>query len=212
GETMQTLRAGQAMLYAPQEKQYYVFAPEDDAEVCWFHFTGSGVTGLLADCGMARGAVYEIGELPEVRHAALSIIRELQRKTALYQVACTAHFLQLLTLMGRRVLGQSVAPGRMEDVLDALHLDFKKDVPMEVYATMCHMSACHFSRRFKAYTGHCPQEYRILLRLDMAKDLLRHTTMTVGEIAQTVGYDNGLYFSRLFSKYIGEPPTRFREG
>ena len=63
---------------------------------------------------------------------------------------------------------------------------------------------------FKKYTGETPLQFLIKLRLDTAKNLLKSTTCTVNEISEMIGYDNPLYFSRLFSKHVGISPQKYR--
>jgi AraC family transcriptional activator of pobA len=46
--------------------------------------------------------------------------------------------------------------------------------------------------------------------LNHAKWELLHTLRPVKEIAREVGYDDELYFSRLFKKATGRSPTEFR--
>ena len=44
----------------------------------------------------------------------------------------------------------------------------------------------------------------------MTKQLLRAADYSINEIAAIVGYDNALYFSRLFRKHVGVPPREYR--
>ena len=44
-----------------------------------------------------------------------------------------------------------------------------------------------------------------------AKNLLGNTTYNINEIAQIVGYENQLYFSRLFRKNVGVSPSEYRK-
>lgn len=55
-----------------------------------------------------------------------------------------------------------------------------------------------------------PMQHVLNLRITTAKTLLRTTTYSVSEVASIVGYDNPLYFSRLFKKQTGLPPSDFR--
>ena len=52
--------------------------------------------------------------------------------------------------------------------------------------------------------------YVVSIRIEAAKNLLTSSDITISEIASLVGYDNSLYFSRLFTKHTGTSPTAYR--
>lgn len=56
-----------------------------------------------------------------------------------------------------------------------------------------------------------PLQYLLNIRLTNAKKLLETTDYSINEIALIVGYDNALYFSRLFHKHVGVSPREYRE-
>lgn len=62
------------------------------------------------------------------------------------------------------------------------------------------------ARKFAEVFGTTPKQYLIRLRLDMAKGLLE-TGLPVKQVAAACGFDDELYFSRLFKKKEGRPPT-----
>ena len=59
----------------------------------------------------------------------------------------------------------------------------------------------YFSKIFKKELQMSPNEYLINYRLSRACELMETTTLTIAEIAATVGYDNQFSFSRVFKKY-----------
>ncbi|WP_235561108.1 response regulator [Bacillus sp. FJAT-28004] len=74
-----------------------------------------------------------------------------------------------------------------------------------------HLSKSYFSSMFKQHTEQTIMEYVTRIRLDKAKDLLRHTPMKFYEIAAKVGYSDPQYFSVLFKKHTGTSPTEYQE-
>ena len=72
------------------------------------------------------------------------------------------------------------------------------------------MSVSWFIRNFREYTGSTPTQYILSLRISNAQSLLENTSCNITEIAEIVGYDNPLYFSRLFKKQSGMSPSAFR--
>ncbi len=59
-------------------------------------------------------------------------------------------------------------------------------------------------------TGAMPKEYILRTRLSRAKGLLLSTDRSVREVSRAVGYDDPAYFTRLFARRVGLPPTEFR--
>lgn len=73
------------------------------------------------------------------------------------------------------------------------------------------LSSRTLNRRFKRATGMTPLSYLQSLRIAEAKDLLRHSNLSVGEIAWRQGIHDVSYFSQLFRKYSGMSPLKYRE-
>lgn len=56
-----------------------------------------------------------------------------------------------------------------------------------------------------------PMQYILMNRINNAVSLLETTDYNVNEISTIVGYENPLYFSRLFKKQKGVSPTEYRK-
>ncbi|OUS75663.1 hypothetical protein B1748_16305 [Paenibacillus sp. MY03] len=81
---------------------------------------------------------------------------------------------------------------------------------LKAIADELRLSPVQFTRRFKVAFGCSPSEYVRQLRLDHGKRLLMESTLTVDLISQECGYENGFYFSRVFSLHIGMSPSKYR--
>ena len=55
-----------------------------------------------------------------------------------------------------------------------------------------------------------PEQFLIHARIDRAKYLLRETDMTIGQIADALGYRDVFYFSRQFARVTGKTASAFR--
>ncbi|MEM9358201.1 MAG: AraC family transcriptional regulator [Pseudomonadota bacterium] len=112
---------------------------------------------------------------------------------------------------------ETPAPGKIDDhrlnrVVDYIHDRLADDLSLKDLADIAAMSPFHFSRAFKAATGHSPLQYLIGCRMDRAKVLLRTTKLTVAEIAYRTGYEDAGRFSQHFKKRVGVRPSAYREG
>jgi AraC-like DNA-binding protein len=71
-------------------------------------------------------------------------------------------------------------------------------------------SAATAARVFGKMTGTSPARYIQRARMDRAESLIRTTSFSLGEIGARVGIEDPYYFSRLFKRIKGVPPSRIR--
>lgn len=73
------------------------------------------------------------------------------------------------------------------------------------------LTPVQFARRFERASGMKPSAYVERVKLDKVCRLLTHTAMTLEQIAQASGFNNGFYLSRYFTKKIGVAPSVYRK-
>lgn len=84
-------------------------------------------------------------------------------------------------------------------------------INLEELASAMYMSRGQLNRRVKALTGLTTSSYILSLRLDMAcKLLLQFPDKPINEVAQQCGFDNFLYFNRLFKREKGVTPSEYK--
>lgn len=77
----------------------------------------------------------------------------------------------------------------------------------KLYA-LCGVSDTYFRRIFLARFGMTPSEYITAGRLSYAKIIIESNEYaTLKEVAELVGYNDPLYFSKAFKKFYGYPPS-----
>ena len=80
----------------------------------------------------------------------------------------------------------------------------------EQLANIAGYSERQFLRLFKSVFSVTPNLYIISLRMKKAQSLLKTSTLSIGEIAWSCGYDDHNYFSRIFKKHTGMTPTEYQ--
>ena len=88
---------------------------------------------------------------------------------------------------------------------------YNEEINIEQYAASRNMSTSWFGKSFSAAVGKSPKQFILDLRILNAQMLLETSDGTVSEIARIVGYENSLYFSRLFRRVKGVSPTKYRQ-
>ena len=72
-------------------------------------------------------------------------------------------------------------------------------------------SEVHLRRVFQSAVNTSPVRYVNYLRLEKAKNMLTASNFSISEIAQSVGFSDPYYFSRLFKKEVGIAPAEYRK-
>ena len=204
---------GTLILYRPGEPQEYDYRAENRCRVGWIHFTGTLAPSLLTRCGLMERPVARVGYMPEINRLLLSIIRELNRGEPLCEELAAARFLELIALIGRRLMRQGSRAGaedRIREVQEYLRAHYAEPVTVEDMAGLCGLSRHHFTHLFTRCAGEPPYAFLTGLRLREASRLLREKELSVAEVARLCGYSDPLYFSSLFRKRFGVPPSAYR--
>jgi transcriptional regulator GlxA family with amidase domain len=87
---------------------------------------------------------------------------------------------------------------------------YDKPLNIEALAHQFDLSVRSLNRRFKDASQQTPKQYIQDLRVDAAKELLRKTNLSIGDIATHVGYQDVSYFSEIFKRKMGSNPKLYR--
>ena len=206
---------GEMVLFRPYDHQSYFYFPQDKCQSFWVHFTGSDVEQIIDYYKLPKAEnVFYSGSSPDYQWLFEQMIRELQ--------LCRANYKELLTMLLRHIFllvnrflkeGSKSGIDALNDIERSIRYfneNYTKNINIEEYAKSLHISACWFNRRFKQVTKMTPLQYILSVRLANAKMLLETKDYNVTETAYAVGFNNPLYFTRLFTKHIGVSPTEYK--
>jgi AraC family transcriptional regulator of arabinose operon len=212
-----TVDAGNFVLYHPDEFQKYEYRGDDHADIYWIHFTGADIDANFRKYGLdSSQSVFSSGIKSFYSQSFDQIILELQLQKEFFADASVLLFSHILMMLGRShgELSRSrpVPPDEVEEVVVYFHEHYPENIHIEEFLVSRGYGVSSFFRKFKAATGVSPLQYLLQIRLTNAMKLLETTNFPISEIARLTGYENALYFSRLFHKHTGVSPREYRNG
>ncbi len=96
------------------------------------------------------------------------------------------------------------------ELREVVELHLYSNLSVDELAALCHMSPSTFKREFKKEFASSPAKYINDQKLKKARDLLSVSDLPIGDIAYEVGFNDPLYFTRLFTRKEGVPPSTYR--
>lgn len=217
GESL-ILQSGDIIFHRPGEILQYQFPYGISSTHYWLHFTGTIVESLLQQCGIPDSKPFSIGQSREICDLLYKIILEIQSGNTGSPILCNGFFLEVMGFFHRLTAPQEAGAeeldtAKIQPALQEIASFFYENRPMSYYAQLCQLSTSRFTYLFSSSMHITPQAYITSMRMEQARHLLAHSTsMSIEEVARAIGYQDPLYFSRVFRKATGLSPSLYRKG
>ena len=156
----------------------------------------------------SRGGCAVEGPTPWSRAAFAQLERLPQKERARWCVWKSVELLYLLCAPQEPVAGQA---GNLEEVARYMeeHLDEPLSIPQ--LSRRAFLSPTAFKAAFRQRFGLAVHAWLRQRRMERAAQLLRASSLTVLEVAQSVGYSSGSQFTAAFRERYGTSPGKFRK-
>lgn len=99
---------------------------------------------------------------------------------------------------------------QLQRIRDFVESNLDSDIRLNAMASACGLSTEYFVRSFKRSVGISPYQYVIGLRVERAKALLYQQTHSLSEIALECGFSHQEHMTRMFRRFTGQTPGRYR--
>lgn len=212
-----SLTAGDAFLIYPGTRVAYQADLLDPWNYEWVGFNGSDARAILNATSFSRDHVVLQGlSCGDELRAGIRRIYEAFGNSFSQSLKMTGQLYLLLELLTEEAGEDKRQKGRDADVVRSaigfIDQRYSYAISVEDVADYAGVSRSTLFRIFTRYLEISPKEYLDSYRIRKAMYLLKETDLTIGAIAVSVGYDNGLYFSKAFHKMTGQSPSLYRSG
>lgn len=108
-------------------------------------------------------------------------------------------------------LGGASTAEIVEKVCKLIRENLAQDLQRDELAAMVHVSPGYLGRIFKKETGLSLSDYITRKRMNMAKQLLSKTSLSITAISSRVGISYSSYFTKIFKEQFGITPQEYRQ-
>lgn len=201
----------------PNTTYTYRLAPSDSKlRMIWFAFNGSQVPELMTMVGFTHDNTYQRKvvdpDLESVFHQMIQLPKNLGRKQLIQWNSYMFRIFAKLLPEQEQTAAPRSPDFWLRKSLDFIHTCYAEQITVNDIAAYVNIHRTHFSKTFTDHVGIPPVKYLQNVRLDKATQLLKETSLSVTEIALTVGYPDLFSFTRAFTRQFGCSPSRVRGG
>lgn len=199
---------GSIIVFEPKIKQYYFCGPNSNTSYCWMHFTGTKANEIVSTLNIKSG-IYKIGEFDNFTTRCIEIIAAMKSENNISDIKITGLALAILGEIHEKL--SPVKNNRFSDIIIMMENDTANGRKIEEYAKLCGFSHGHFIKLFKEEYGLTPANYRLRLLVDKSRAVLTDSDLKISDVALSCGFEDALYFSRVFKRFVGMSPENYRK-
>lgn len=206
-----TVHAGESFLIPPYTTVYYYPDEIDRWVYAWVDFSGDLVAEMFT-------AINWTATNPICRKHLGNVLMPLHYRLKEIKVYTDNHYEAmgiLYTILGiyqdamMPTSNPNITEHRLSDALHIIHTNyFNATFSINTLCKTLNISSPTLYRLFMNHMGMSPHSYLQFYRIEQAKKMLE-TNATVKATALSCGYDNALYFSRAFKKFVGLSPSQY---
>lgn len=211
-----SIKSMQGFMIFPNQITTYVADKQLPWEYVWLEFDGLRVKSLLDTIGLSLDK--------PVYHARNKSLREDMANEMLYIARhkdespfhLIGHLYLFLDYLLRSAADEQLEHGSklrefyIHEALTYIEHNFQNEITIEDIAGVCGLNRTYFGKIFKEALGKTPQEFLLNYRMLKAAELLKLTSLSIGDVGLAVGYANQMHFSRAFKNNYGISPREWR--
>lgn len=206
------LGAGDGFLVRPDSLVFYQADEQNPWEYYWVGFSGALSGHFVEQSVFKDEGVTTVANGDRFRQALLEIYKA--HGSDYSAAVAMAGYLQValsLLMVDGATHGETGQQRYAQQGAELIHKNYAQPITVETIAGQVGVSRSCLYRAFQELYGCSPSEYLLRHRMGRACQLLRQTDLSIKMVALSVGFEDGLYFSRIFHRLHGESPSQYRQ-
>lgn len=208
------VKAGQLFLTYPSEVASYQADSKEPWQYCWVGFNGTDARRLVKLAGFSHKMPVLNSDDIQQTAERLRRIADASGNTAAddaEMAGCLYLFLAHLIRMNRQRPVGDTHQTYVANALRYIQYNYANDIGVTDIAAYVGISRSQLYRAFLQDFGVSPHNYLQTYRINEACSLLHDPTYSVAEVAGSVGFNDPLYFSRVFKSIKGTTPSEYQK-
>ncbi|MDD3279296.1 MAG: AraC family transcriptional regulator [Lachnospiraceae bacterium] len=214
------LEKGEAF-YIPKGKEAYYEADKSDPwQYVWVGFSGIIAKDTIQKAGFSENS--PVRPVPAVMEKLREYVEhmleayQLNYGDELMRQGYLMQFFSVLVSDYRQMAGKQEGyeypfSVYVNQAVDYMRHHYDARIRISDLAGYVGVNRCYLTNIFKKVYGISPQQYLIRLRMERAAAMIKNSGSSISQIAESVGYEDALAFSKIFKQNFGMSPKAYRE-
>lgn len=201
-------------IFMPAHYPHEYYPDEEIWDVHWVVPAGFAAEDILGHFGLTKPTVYELSEIKTLEHIFRKMHDAIRSDSVFGNYRASGYLYDFLIEFYRIISAKGIsgAPNAaLMKALDYINFNYASAISMDDLCAVSGVSKQYLCLLFRNTLGSRPMEYIAKRRIQAAKELLAGTDKTVEEIALETGFCTASYFCKLFKRYEGITPARFKK-
>ena len=209
------VKTGEAFLIPSEKIASYKSDDKTPWSYAWTGFLGTKSDSFFRQLTLASPEKFVLHELDTEKYAAL-----IRKAASREEIGITNYYytnsilLQIFSELSTDVLQKESRTQRSlmaEEIRYYLEMKYSEHLMITEAASDLGIHPNYLTAVFRKRFGITPKQFLTERKINKACQLLSDTDLPVGMIAQTLGFDDQMAFSKVFKKYMKVSPSAFRQ-
>lgn len=209
-----TIEAGGLFILFPDQLASYQADASDPWQYAWVGFNGTDARRLVNLTGFSQQQPVLVSRDPKCTESLLRRIADASGNTVAADTemaGCLYQFLAHLIRLNEQNPTANAHQTYVANALRYIQYNYANDIGVTDIARYVGISRSQLYRAFLQDFGVSPHTYLQTYRINEACSLLHNPVYSIAEIAGSVGFNDPLYFSRVFKSIKGRTPTEYQK-
>lgn len=208
-----TGKPGDILVIPPGNNIYHGPQNEKDTFVNdWIFVNGEDFSDILEQYPLPNNKAFPIGDANLLKSCIKRVQKERILKQTGYKNLISCYLTETIIRIHRLYHSQKrsdISMSHIESTKDLISQNLSKDWTLREMAELSGYSVSHFSSLYAQRFGLSPKADLIASRIQLAKQLLYYSGLSITEISKQCGFQSIYYFSKYFKEVVGISPSEY---
>ncbi|RPA59835.1 AraC family transcriptional regulator [Aerococcus agrisoli] len=212
------LHAGDIFILPKDVVTYYQADNETPWSYIWVGFSGSKAEGILHQSSLMEKCFATSLANSKILEQMYRLIAYADKKfTESNELEIIGELYKLLAYLIEEFPNQDGREGHnnhkkyMKQALKIIHSQYDTPLQVATIAEKLNLNRSYLYKIFKEETGQSIKDYILMVKMEKSCDLLTKSSLTISQIATSVGFTDPLAFSKVFKKTYQVSPMQYRK-